>query len=271
MTTDVPSRTTDPAITTDTPRSVGALAATLRGEWIKATTVRANRILLGVAVALGLVTSWATAAFGTGSGFSATDVMFLPTLLMAVLAAIAGVTVFTAEVQHGTLAAALAAHPSRWPVVVAKASIATGLGLCLGVVGLVAGGVGGLVGGLGTDALSASTSRIAWVLLYTVGSALLGLGVGLVVRHGAGAVSGILVWWLVVEGLVVQFAPPELVRFVPFDTGFRTLGIESDLDAPEVLAAGLTTPLHAAIFWSYVLTALAIGTWSVRRRDLDGR
>jgi hypothetical protein len=39
-----------------------------------------------------------------------------------------------------------------------------------------------------------------------------------VVRHRAGAVSGLLVWSLVVEALVVQFALAEVVRFVPFDT-----------------------------------------------------
>jgi hypothetical protein len=91
----------------------------------------------------------------------------------------------------------------------------------------------------------------------------------MVVRHSATAISGLLVWWLVVEGLIVQFAPPEAVRFVPFDTGFRTLGVESDFDAPDVLAAGLSNALHASIFWGYVIAALVLGTARLVRRDAD--
>jgi hypothetical protein len=110
---------------------------------------------------------------------------------------------------------------------------------------------------------------VLWGLLYTAGSALLGLGAGMVVRHSAGAVSGLLVWWLVVEGLVVSFAPPEIVRFVPFDAGARTLGIETDLDRPEVVATALANPLHASIFWGYVIAALVLGTVLLMRRDAD--
>src|SRR5690606_39763273 len=92
---------------------------------------------------------------------------------------------------------------------------------------------------------------------------------GMVVRHSAGAVSGLLVWWLVVEGLVVSFAPAGLVRFVPFDAGARTLDIATDLDRPEVVAAALPNPLHALIFWSYVAAAVALGAVMLRRRDVD--
>jgi hypothetical protein len=112
-------------------------------------------------------------------------------------------------------------------------------------------------------------TAVLWGLLYTTGSALLGLGVGMVVRHSAGAVSGLLVWWLVIEGLVVSLAPPGIVRFVPFDAGARTLGIETDLDRPEVVAAALANALHASIFWGYVIAALALGTMLLVRRDVE--
>ena len=48
----------------------------------------------------------------------------------------------------------------------------------------------------GTDLgdTSGVATAVLWALLYTVGAALLGLGVGMVVRHSAGAVSGLLVW-----------------------------------------------------------------------------
>jgi hypothetical protein len=251
------------------PGSAGRLVAVLRSELIKATSVRTNAVILAVSIAVGLLSSWATAAFATDTGFTATEIVVLPTLLTAVLAAIAGVLMLTSEVQHGTLAGSFTAHPSRRPVVAAKTVLAAGFGLVLGVVGLTTGYLGVLVGGLEVGDTSGLATTVLWALLYTVGSALLGLGVGMVVRHSAGAVSGILVWWLVVEGLVVQFAPPEVVKFVPFDTGFRTLGIESDLDAPDVVAAGVSNVVHASIFWGYVIAALAIGTAMLLRRDVD--
>lgn len=259
-----------PGLPRPAPRApAGGLAAVLRSEWTRATTVRTNTVLLGSAAVLGLLTSWAVAAFATGEGFTSTEVFLLPTLLTAVLAAIAGILVFTSEVQHGTLAGSFTAIPSRRPVLAAKAVLAAGFGLLLGVVGLVTGFVGALAGGLEVGDTAGVVTTVLWALLYTVGSSLLGLGVGMVVRHGAGAVSGLLVWWLVVEGLIVQFAPPGVVRFVPFDTGFRTLGIESDFDAADVVAAGVSNAAHASIFWGYVVAALAMGTVLVMRRDTD--
>jgi hypothetical protein len=268
-TTDVPLPRAARTTNATRPRPTGQLAAVMRSERIKATTVRTNKVILAATAVMGLLTSWATAAFATDTGFTSTEIFLLPTLLTAVLAAIAGVLLFTSEVQHGTLAGSLTAHPSRWPVVAAKAVLAAGFGLLLGVVGLVTGWLGAMAGGLEVGDTSGLITTVLWALLYTVGSALLGLGVGMVVRHGAGAVSGILVWWLVVEGLVVQFAPPEVVRFVPFDTGFRTLGIESDFDAADVVAAGVSNTVHASIFWGYVIAALALGTVLLLRRDAD--
>jgi ABC-2 type transport system permease protein len=248
-------------------RDLGRLPAVLRSEWIKSTTVRTNKTILAAAGVVGLLSSWATAVFIKGAVLTAAEVATGATALTAVLAAIAGILLFTAEAQHGTLAGALTAQPARWPIVAGKAVVAIGLGLALGVIGLLTGFAGALAGGLEVGDTSGLPSTVLWVLLYICGSAVLGLGVGMVVRHSAGAVSGLLVWWLVVEGLIVQLAPGEVVRFVPFDTGWRSLGIESHLDPPAVVAAGLSNPLHASIFWGYVLAALVIGAVLVHRRD----
>jgi ABC-2 type transport system permease protein len=252
-----PARTRDPA----------QLPAVLRSEWIKSTTVRTNKTIPAAAAVVGLLSSWATAVFLEDEVLTATEVATGSTALTAVLAAIAGILLFTAEAQHGTLAGALTAQPARWPIVAGKVVVATGLGLALGLIGLLTGFAGALAGGLEVGDTSGVPSNLLWALLYTGGSAVLGLGVGMAVRHSAGAVSGLLVWWLVVEGLLVQFAPGEVARFVPFDTGWRSLGITSDLDPPAVVAAGLSNALHASIFWGYVLAALVIGAVLVHRRD----
>lgn len=271
MTTTELPLPTDRAIAASSARTrhLAQLPAVLRSEWIKATTVRTNKTILAAAVVVGLLVSWATAVFLKDEVLTGAEVATGSTALTAVLAAIAGILLFSAEAQHGTLAGALTAQPARWPVVAGKAVVATGLGLALGVVGLLAGFAGALAGGLEVGDTSGVPSSVLWALLYICGSAVLGLGVGMVVRHSAGAVSGLLVWWLVVEGLIVQFAPGEVVRFVPFDTGWRSLGIESELDPPAVVAAGLSNPAHAAIFLGYAVAALVIGAVLVHRRDVD--
>jgi ABC-2 type transport system permease protein len=245
------------------------LAAALRSEWIKSTTVRTNKAILVGAFVFSSLLSWATAAFYTDEVLTAADAFVFSTWLTAVLAVIAGVLSFSAEVQHGTLAAAVAAQPARWPIMAAKAVVAIGYGLVLGVTGLATGFVGALAGGIEVGDTSGIPAVVGWALLYTAGSAALGLGVGMIVRHSAGAVSGVLVWWFVIEGLLIQFAPAEVVRFLPFDAGFRTLGAGPSYDSPEFVASALSNAAHASIFWGYVLAALAIGTTLLHRRDAD--
>ena len=58
------------------------------------------------------------------------------------LAAVAGILMFTGEAQHGTLAVTLAARPARWVIVAAKTITAAGVGLALGATGMVAGFAG---------------------------------------------------------------------------------------------------------------------------------
>jgi hypothetical protein len=113
-TTELPLPTDWTAGPPTTPRRphAGQLPAVLRSEWIKFTTVRTNKVILAVAVALGLLTSWASAVFVTDQALTVADVYIFPTLLTSVLAAIAGVLLFTSEVQHGTLALR-AARPRR--------------------------------------------------------------------------------------------------------------------------------------------------------------
>ncbi len=245
------------------------VAAALRSEWIKSTTVRTNKAILVGAFVFSSLLSWATAAFYTDEVLTVANAFLFSTWLTAVLAGIAGVLSFSAEVQHGTLAAAVAAQPARWPIVAAKAVVAIGYGLLLGLTGLATGFVGALAGGIEIGDTSGIPAVVGWALLYTTGSALLGLGVGMIVRHSAAAVSGVLVWWFVIEGLLIQFAPAEVVRFLPFDAGFRTLGVGPSYDSPEFVASALSNALHASIFWGYVLAALAIGTTLLHRRDAD--
>jgi ABC-type transport system involved in multi-copper enzyme maturation permease subunit len=253
---------------TRTPRGdARAAAAAVTSEWIKAVTVRATGTILAVALAGGLAVSWSVAAFVTDRVQYVADVGFLWTGVTAVLAAIAGVLLFGSEIQHGTLASTVAARPARWIVVLAKTLVAATIGLVLGAAGLAAGFGGAAIAGLDAGDTSSVPATIGWALLFTTLSAVLGLGLAMVVRNSTAAIGGLLVWAFVVENLFQLFLADEIARFLPFAAGNHLLSGSSGFDTPEVLAVALTRPENALVFCGYTLVALVTGTVLLYRRD----
>jgi hypothetical protein len=228
-----------------------------------------SKVVLGLTIVINGLASWATATFVTDEVLTAADVYIYPAVLTSVLAAIAAILVFTSEAQHGTLAATLTARPERWLIALGKTVTAVGLGLVLGAVGMAVGFAGALAGGIELGDTASMPSTTAWTLLFTSLAALIGLGVGMTVRHSAGAVSGFLVWWFVAENLILAFAPAKLVHFLPFEAGYRILEVGSDFDTPEILAASLTRPQYALVFAGYALASVVLGTVLLYRRDTN--
>ncbi len=257
------------ALATRTARTdLGALPSALRSEWIKLSSLRSTRIITVATVLLGALTALAVATFVTDEVLFVSDVFVYSTVLTAALASISGLLLFTSEVQHGTLAGTLAAQPARWVTVTSKAIMAAGRGMALGVVGMAAGFAGSLAGGLSVgDTAIASTA--GWAVIFTGLAALLGLGIGMIVRHSSAAIAGLLVWWFVLENLLAVFLPADALRFLPFYAGTSLLGIVSDFASPEELAVALTRPQNALVFGGYTLVALLVGSVLLSRRDVN--
>ncbi len=245
------------------------LGGALRAEAIKVTSVRSTWLLLAINVVGGFIVSFAVGALVTDEVLTIAEVGFYWTVVAAVLAAIGGVLMFTADAQHGTLAPAIAARPTRTDIAFAKAAVATLLGAAFGAFGIVAGFCGASLSGIDAGELSAAPSTSAWAVMYTTLSAVLGLGLGMIVRHGAGAVSGLLVWGFVVENLLLVFIPAEIARYLPFVAGNHLLDLDSDIDSPEAIAVALSRVENAAVFAGYALVSLAIGITMLTRRDVD--
>lgn len=268
MTTITSVITTRPA-TRSHRNDVGALPGALRSEWIKLSSLRANKVIVIVAAAINGLAAWAVATFVTDEVLTVSEVFVYPAVLTAALSAIAAILVFTSEAQHGTLAGALAAQPARWVLAASKTVTAIALGLTLGAVGMIGGVAGAALGGLDRGDTSAMAVTAIWAMLFTSLAALIGLGLGMIVRHSAGAISGLLVWWFVVENLVRPIVPAKVGRFLPFDAGYRLLEVGSDFDTPAILAAALTRPQLALVFSGYAAVAMLIGTILLYRRDTD--
>ena len=254
-----------------TPRSdVRTLPAALKSEWIKLASLRANKVILAITPVIGALIAWALASSATNNQhLTASQLFIFPLPLIATLAIVTGILMFTAEAQHGTLAATLTARPTRWVIVTAKAAMATTVGVVLGGTAMVAGFGGALLGGADVGNGSAIASRALWALLYTALAAMIGLGVGMIVRHSAGAISGLLMWAFVIESLFAPALPEGVRHFLPFSAGYRLLDAGPEFKGPVSIAHQLARPEYALIFGGYALVALAIGTLLLYRRDTN--
>jgi ABC-2 type transport system permease protein len=152
-------------------------------------------------------------------------------------------------------------------LIAAKAAVGSVLGLAMGVLGMVAGLAGAVIGGLDAGNTSGMVSSALWGLLLTTLAPVFGLGVGLVIRHSAAAVSTVLVWALVVENLIKSLAPANLTRLMPFSTAAGLLGIRSVGDSDGTIAAALTRTQDALVFSGYTLAIVVLGTVLLSRRD----
>lgn len=246
-----------------------AVPAALRSEWIKLTALRANKIILAVTAAIGALIALALASSATDPTLTASELFIYPLPLVAMLASVVGILMFTGEAQHGTLAVALAARPARWVIVAAKTITVTVVGLALGAIGMIAGFIGATAGGVELGSSSALTSRALWALLYIVVAALIGLGVGMIVRHTAGAITGLLMWSFVIESLIAPALPEGARHFLPFSTGYRLLDAGPNFKPPVTIAHQLARPQYALIFGGYAVASLAIGTLLLYRRDTN--
>ena len=269
----LPTSTLLPAEQRSTTRSTAddakAVIAALKSDWIKISTVRANRALLLLTIAGGLLVSWAVGVLVTDQVQYVAQVGFFWTSVTSMLAAISGVLIFGSEVQHGTLATSVAARPTRWVLALSKTLTAAALGLVIGAAGLAAGFGGAMIAGLDTGNTTALAASVGWALLFTTLSAVLGLGISMIVRNSTAAIGGLLVWGFVVENLFKLFLADEVARFLPFIAGNHLLAYTSDLESPHALAIALTRPENALVFGSYAAIALLVGSVLLYRRDTN--
>ena len=248
---------------------VRTVPAALRSEWIKLASLRANKAIFAITPMIGGLIAWALASSSTDKKLTASELFIFPLPLVAMLAAVTGILMFTSEAQHGTLAATLTARPTRWVIVTAKAAMVTTVGLVLGATAMIAGFGGALLGGADVGNGSAIASRAAWALLYISLAAVIGLGVGMIARHSAGAITGLLMWSFVIESLFAPALPDGVVHFLPFSAGYRLLAAGPSFKAPVSIAHELARPTYALIFGGYALVSLAIGTLLLNRRDTN--
>ncbi|MDP2291840.1 MAG: ABC transporter permease [Actinomycetota bacterium] len=267
------SNTTNPSTATaDSSPFARDLRAAVRSEWIKLRSVRATAIFVGLTTVIGVGMALILGKVVETDPydhlpFTIGNTFLVSSWLTTLFAMVAGTLLFTTEVQHGTLAGALTSRPSKPILVAAKAAMAAVLGFVMGALGIVGGLVGGVASGMDTGDMSGAVSGVAWALVLTTLASVLGLGVGLVVRHSAAAVTSVLVWALAVETLVRGMVSPTVSRRLPFTAAHGLLGTRAATDTPETLAAAFSNVQNAAVIGVWAAAAVAIGTAILIRQD----
>ena len=256
------NHTTRPATDRAPTRRGPGFAAALRSETVKLATVRSYRAIAAPTVVVGGFAAFAVAAFVTDEVLTVAGVFSFSTVFTGVFAAVAGILTITTEAEYRTLPQTYAAQPRRHRVIVAKTVTVTVFAAALAVAGLAAGALGATVGGIEMGDTSTIPSTVGWSVGFATLAGMLGLGIGLIARHSAAAISGLLVWWLVVESLAAVFIDARYARFLPFVAGNGMLGISNHDNV-----AAFPPATSTLIFAGYAAAALVIGIVVTQRSD----
>ena len=243
-------------------------------EWRKLRTVRSTwylvavfgASLIGLAVLAAGQENYAQLPAAGRASFDPTYDAFLGLVPGQLLLGVLGVLAITSEFSSGMIRATFAAAPSRRIVLAAKAAV-------LGAVTLATGEIVALAAFLaGQAALQAPAPHatlgqpgvLRAVLVagaYPALIAIIGLGLGAIIRHTAGAICA-LVGVLFV--LPLLFVSPSLQNaaqnLLPHPMANALTSVRP---LPDTLAPGLVFGLLCA----YAAVILAAGAWALARRD----
>lgn len=253
------------------------LASTIRSEWIKFRTVRSS--IMGVAImfvltiGIGALITWAIRSHWASSpqshlGFDPVTTSLGGTLFAQFAVGVIGALFVTSEYSSGSIRSTLAATPRRVEVVLAKLVVLVGSLLVVTEVAVVATFTLGQAiysGVVPTASLSngADLRAVLFAGLYLTLLGVIGLALGLLLRHSAACISVFTSLILVLP--IVTFLLPQgwqnaIGRFEPSSLG---QSMESVAAPAHDFAAG-TALLVLAL---YAVALAVAGAATLSRRD----
>jgi ABC-2 type transport system permease protein len=206
-------------------------AAVLAAERIKLSTTR-SPLWTAVAVAgfsLGLAMIQGSVAYGAAPLPPEKPAIGVAVFGVPVLMVLAAITV-TGEYRSGTIRTTFMATPDRSLVLIAKAVVAavlSGVFTALMVIGAVLAAHMAAPPLVGVEshlslAVAETWRAVGAIALYGLLTAVLGVGVGALLRHSAGAVAVLLMWPLVAEPILGNLPNigSEVGPYLPFGNAF---------------------------------------------------
>lgn len=244
---------------------------TFRSELLKMTTTRAIKVLLGFSVTIPCVIYTLTLIFGVDGrvmNSSAIAEMATSAPLVALLLGVVGVMCATQEYSQGTIRITLVATPHRFRVFVAKffatiyfaiitTAVLIGLSLIASVVVLSNRDIQFEL--IGDDA-----RILLSYFLITALVSIFGLSLGLIFKSGPGAISAVLLWPTIAEGMVFGLlsvaTDNNYFRWAPIQSGFQLVS-ESRMED------GNTWGTSALLISCFVAVFLLAGISLFTKRD----
>ena len=245
------------------------MRAQLRSELLKVRSTRTSLGLLGamIGLVLFLVIMYGLAVHPSELMKEEHQrVMLGLGLAGGFVAALIGVMSITSEFRHGTIRPTFIFTPRRGRVMAAKVLSTFAVGAAFGLL------TEALALGVGIGILTARGAHLVLspreLLLVAVGSvaaaallAALGVGVGAVLRNQVLAVIGFVVWFMVIENLVVSFAS-GVGKFFPLAAADALSGVKG------VDAQALSAAQGGLVLIGYVLVFFVAGLLVTKRSDV---
>jgi hypothetical protein len=239
------------------------MTARIQGELIKLRTTRTALGFLGAAVLLVLAIVLISSLAGHPSSLDdKRAVINFGNALSAVLL-LFGVVGAAAEYRHRTLAPALLIAPDRGKLtfarMVAYAVAALGIGIVMLVVTFAL-GIPLLAGAKGPDLATSDYLRAGGGgLIACVLCAVLGVGIGVLVRNQVAAVVGTLCWFFIVE---------PLIPLLSEDAAHYTIGQTAGSIGGQTTNGALGFVPSLLVLCAWAALFLAAGVLVDRRRDV---
>ena len=228
----------------------------IASEYRKLTSVRGPWLLLAagpvlvVAGVTGLVQSGGNVHDPAVQGKALAHVA-----LAALFTLIFGILAVAGEYRHRTVTDTFLSFPARGRVVAAKLAVYGSVGA---VAGLVSSGVAVAVtaawwaakGGSFHLSAAGTWQTIAGGVAVNLGFAVIGVGVGALIRNLAAAIAAALAWIALIEGIAGQLLGSGLARWLPFSAS-EALGRTSLIGSSRLLpqwGGGLLLAGYAAVF-----------------------
>jgi ABC-2 type transport system permease protein len=246
----------------------------IRSEWIKLRTVRSSwfvlaATVLGIAV-IGLLVSyvnnahWSSMNAGDRADFNPINQDLIGVNLAELTVGVLGVLAVTGEYATGMIRATFAAVPGRLPVLAAKAGVLAAVTFAVALVTVLVTFVGGqaLLGAHGISLAHPEAVRAVFgATLYLTVVAVLGVGLGFLIRSTAGGIATL---------IGVLFVIPIMASALPGSSGFERFLPSMAGRALFIMNGGdgmLSPWLGFGVFLLYAVIVLAAAALVLRRRD----
>ena len=248
-----------------------------RMEWLKLRSVRSTAWVLlvftagmiGLAILVMADQHWATMSAANRASFDPTNNSFAGLAIGQLVLGVLGVLAISTEFSSGMIRATLAAVPRRPLLLAAKAAVLGAVALAAGeILAFAAFAVGEAV--LRSPAPHATLGQPGVLRAVLMGGAypaliaLIGLGLGAIIRHTAGAICAVVGILFVLPLILLPLGysiQNSVGQFMPM------LIAENSLTAVKPMSHTLSPGVGLAVLCLYAVAALAVGGWALAHRD----